>query len=155
MSYDLYFLDPKAGQTWAEAMESLEDPPSGADARPAAPPDWAHVAARARAVLGEVSAFENPPNWELTHEETGIQLGNFEGQWSITVPYWSEGDAAAEVMNKVYALAVIVEEITGLHAYDPQLGQPVAELADPKPEAAVPVFDKVAKLFRDRDYSGS
>jgi hypothetical protein len=155
VSYDLYFLDPKPGQTWEEAMESMEDPPSGGGARQAAPPDWAHVVARARGVLGEVSTFENPPNWELTHEETGIQLGSFEEQWSITVPYWSEGDAAAEVMKKVYALAVMVEEITGLHAYDPQLGQPVAELPDPKPQAPVPVFDKVAKLFRDRGYSGS
>jgi hypothetical protein len=58
-------------------------------------------------------------------------------------------------MKKVYALAVMVEEITGLHAYDPQLGQPVAELADPKPQAAIPVFDKVAKLFRDRGYLGN
>ena len=136
-------------------MESLEDPPSGGGAGQAAPPDWAHVVARARGVLGEVSTFENPPSWELTHEKTGIQLGSFEGQWSITVPYWSEGDAAAEVMKKVYALAVMVEEITGLRSYDPQLGQPVAELADPKPQAAVPVFDEVAKLFRDRGYSGS
>jgi hypothetical protein len=45
--------------------------------------------------------------------------------------------------------------MTGLHAYDPQLGQPVAELADPKPQAPVPVFDKVARLFRDGGYSGS
>ena len=155
MSYDLYFLDRKPGQTWEEAMESLEDAPSDGDPRQAAPPDWAHVVAGARGVLGEVSTFENPPNWELTHEETGIQLGSFKGQWGITVPYWSEGDAAAEVMKKAYALAVMVEEITGLHAYDPQLGQPVAELADPKPQASVPFFDKVAKFFRDRGYSGS
>ena len=58
-------------------------------------------------------------------------------------------------MKKVYALAGMVEEITGLHAYDPQLGQPVAEWADPKAQAPVSVFDKVAKLFRDRGYSGS
>jgi hypothetical protein len=155
VSYDLYFLDLKPGQTWDEAMKSLEDPPSGGDARQAAPPDWAHVVARARGVLGEVSTYENPPSWELTHEETGIQLGSFGGQWSITVPYWSEGDAAAEVMKKVYALAVMVEEITGLRAYDPQFGQPVADLVEPKPRAAVPVFDHVAKLFRNRGYSGS
>jgi hypothetical protein len=155
VSYDLYFLDLRPGQTWKDAMESLEDPPCDGDARQAAPPDWARVVARARGVLGEVSTFENPPNWELSHEATGIQLGSFKGHWSITVPYWSEGDAAAEVMKKVYALAVMVEEITGFHAYDPQLGQPAAELADPKPQAAIPVFDKVAKLFRDRGYSGS
>jgi hypothetical protein len=155
VSYDLYFLDLKPGQTWEEAMESLEDPASGGSARRAAPPQWAHVVAQARGMLGEVSTFENPPNWELTHEQTGIQLGSFHGQWSITVPYWSEGDAAAGVMKKVFALALMVEEITGLRAYDPQLGQPVADLADPKPHAAVPVFDQVAKLFRDRGYSSS
>ena len=49
----------------------------------------------------------------------------------------------------------MVEEIRGLRAYDPQLCQPVADLADPKPQAAVPVFDQVAKLFRDRGYPGS
>lgn len=66
----------------------------------------------------------------------------------MSVPYWTEGDAAAQVMAKAYALALIVERATGFRAYDPQLDQPVTELADPESQAATQVFNKVAKLFR-------
>lgn len=51
-------------------------------------------------------------------------------------------------MAKAYALALIVERATGFRAYDPQLDQPVTELADPESQAATQVFNKVAKLFR-------
>jgi hypothetical protein len=148
MSYDLYFLDLEPGQSWEDAIEALEDQAPSEEANASIPPHWDYVVAQARDLLGEVSVLENPPAWEITHEPTAIQLSNFEGQWGMSVPYWTEDEAATQVMTKAYALALIVERATGLRAYDPQLDQPVAELADAEPQAATQVFNKMAKLFR-------
>jgi hypothetical protein len=59
-------------------------------------------------VLGEVSVLENPPAWEIDHEQTAIQVSCFSGEWSISVPYWSNGDAAAEIGGYLHAIAGIV-----------------------------------------------
>jgi hypothetical protein len=146
MSYDIYFLDLKPGQGWAEAIEALGE--RLAEDEGSVPPHWDQVTEQARDLLGEVSVFENPPSWEISHEPTGMQLSNFEGQWGLSVPYWTEGEAATQVVSRVYALAMIVERATGLRAYDPQLGQPVADLAGVQPQAATRVFGKVTRLFR-------
>lgn len=153
MSYDIYFLHLQPGQTWDEAIVAMQEMGEQASdgeggGGDAAPPQWDDVVTQARALLGEVSIFENPPHWELSHEATGIQLGNHEGEWELSVPYWTEGEAATQVVRNVYGLAMIVEQATGLRAYDAQLDQPVAELTDSEPQAATGVFDKVAKLFR-------
>jgi hypothetical protein len=44
----------------------------------------------------------------------------FSREWSITVPYWSDGDAVA-VTGHLRAIAGIVQTATGLEAYDPQV----------------------------------
>lgn len=147
MSYDIYFLDLKPGQSWEQAIEALEEHPAENESIPC-PLHWDQVTEQARDLLGEVSVFENPPNWEISHEPTGLQLSNFEGQWGLSVPYWTEGEAAARVVSQMYALAMIVERVTGFRAYDPQLDQPVADLAGAQPQPATGVFDKVARLFR-------
>ncbi|GIG55825.1 hypothetical protein Lfu02_01970 [Longispora fulva] len=145
MSYDIYFLDLKSGQTWEEALEELEEhegePPTQS-------PQWGTIVAQARELFGEVSVTEGPPNWELVHGPTGIQLGHIEGEWSLKVPYWTEGDAAARVLANAFDLAVIVEHATGLRGYDPQLDQPVAELVESRGQAGREVFDTVAQQFR-------
>lgn len=86
MSYDLYFLDLKPGQTWEEAIEALEDWTPSEEANASIPPHWNDVVAQARDLLGEVPVFANPPAWEITHEPTAIQLSNFEGQRGMRSP---------------------------------------------------------------------
>ncbi|MBO3748831.1 hypothetical protein J5X84_22355 [Streptosporangiaceae bacterium NEAU-GS5] len=147
MSYDLYFLRREPGQSWDEALESLEeerDEPAAFDAEA-----WAKVLAASRAVLGEMSVFENPAvhSWEITHEETGLQIGLFEGEWSMTVPYWTRDEQARAVMRKMYAIALAVAQITGLECYDPQVGEPLSEVIESDGRAAVPHFNSVANLF--------
>jgi hypothetical protein len=66
------------------------------------------------------------------------------------VPYWTDGDAAAAVLEKVYHLARTVERETGLEAYDPQVEATVAELCNGREKAGVEAFNQVAKLFGRR-----
>lgn len=130
MSYDIYFVNPKPGQSWAEAIEELEAETE--DANQLVSPElldaWDRIVPHARALLGEVDLFENGETCELSHDDTGIQLSIFVDEVAITIPYWHTGDKAAQALSKAYALAAIVERETGLQAYDPQVELPLSEL---------------------------
>jgi hypothetical protein len=148
VSYDIYFLKREPDQSWEEAMEAMEDASDGNEVL-AYPPNWDEVVSQVRDILGEVSVLENPPAWEIDHSQTGIQVSCFSGEWSITVPYWSNGAKAAVVASHLRAIAQIVHAATGLDAYDPQVNEAV--LADSwTVRAAVSVFDEVAERFDAR-----
>ena len=96
MSYDIYFLKRDPGQSWEDAMEALEEQAAAREVL-TRPSCWDQVVSGVRYILGDVSVLENPPVWEIDHERTGIQVSCFSREWSITVPYWSDGDAAVAV----------------------------------------------------------
>jgi hypothetical protein len=143
MSYDLNFYRRLPGESWEEAFEANEDP-DRAGGRPAAEV-WSRLVAQAREILGEVEIFGAAQNMELTHDPTGIQLACWSDFAAINVPYWYVGAEATAVMERVYALARAVEQETGLEGYDPQLDQPLADLAHAKAERAAQTFDFVTR----------
>ena len=96
VSYDIYFLKRDPGQSWEEAMDALEAQDTSSEVL-TAPQNWDQVVSGVKEVLDEVSVLKNPPSWEIDHEQTSIQVSCFSGEWSISVPYWSNGDAAAEI----------------------------------------------------------
>ena len=152
MSYDLTFLPKTDDQSWDEALDAAEQrvvasEESGAEDGRFDPQVWAALVAAARAELGEVHVFESPSHAEVSHHETGIQLSLFSDEAAITVPYWHEGERAAEVMAQVFRLAAVVERETGLHGFDPQSGLPLAEAAADS-GLATATFDRVADSFR-------
>jgi hypothetical protein len=102
-----------------------------------------------REVLGDVSVLENPPAWEIDHEQSAIQVSCFSGEWSISDPYWSDGEAAAKIAGFLHAIAGIVQNATGLEAYDPPVEQAVTSDAWTV-QQAVSVFDQVAESFDKR-----
>ncbi|GAA3570668.1 hypothetical protein GCM10022419_059390 [Nonomuraea rosea] len=145
MSYDLYFARREPGQSWDQVLEALdtrEEPP------PADPVAWDSVVTQTRELLGEVRIVAYPPNWELDHESTGISVNHWEGDWEMSVPYRTHGDDARQVIDLLYRVAAIVERASGLECFDPQLGRPLAEIADREP--AVAMFDAVADRFGRR-----
>jgi hypothetical protein len=91
MSYDIYFLRREPGQSWEDAIEALEEE-GGNGGAPSRPAQWDQVVAGVREVLGEVSVAEHPPNWEIDDPETAIQVSCYDGGWSMTVPYWWDGE---------------------------------------------------------------
>lgn len=154
MSYDVYFLKRAPGQSYKDTLEALEELAARGerpedDAALARPAHWDQIVSGVREVLGDVSVLEGPPNWEITDEKTAIQLSCFAGEWSMTVPYWWDGERAQEIAGYLHAIAVIVHEATGLDAYDPQVEQEVT--SDEWVSANVTaVFNQVAEDFRQQ-----
>nr|WP_062341872.1 hypothetical protein [Herbidospora sakaeratensis] len=120
MSYGISFLRREPGQTWHDAFEAMEEKaPETVDYA-----IWSAVAVAARDVLGVVS--EDLLNCEVTQLSTGLMVTCHMGQWSVTLPGPPSGETAASLRG----VCEIVQEATGLTAYDPRLGVTLSEPAD-------------------------
>ncbi|RFS82185.1 hypothetical protein D0T12_28520 [Actinomadura spongiicola] len=149
MGYDIDFVEGKPGQSWEEGMDVLQARTKGPDVL-TRPPNWDLVVTRARELLGDVSVAENPPSWEIDHSPAKILVSCISGEWSMTVPYWTEGDAARSVAERILAICEIIESATGLRALDPQLGQAVLSEGWTT-ERAASMFDLVAGALRNQE----
>jgi hypothetical protein len=124
MSYDIILLRRQPGHTWDEARNVEEEAIVARGDEPAPPlthedlATWQRILPQAWQYLGEITVAEGDSWHELDHAETGIQLGFYHGSAGVSVPYWTDGDAAAAVLEKVYHLTLIVERESGLEAYD-------------------------------------
>lgn len=140
MSYDIYFR--------RLALRPCEEDPEDVDYTEADLAAWDRLIPLVRAALGEIDVFEGPPSWEISHVPTGLQVSLFEGQWTVTVPYWTRGEGAAFTLRTLYRIAKIVARETGTYGFDPQLAQQISQVIDPA-SAGRPFFDKVAQQFGD------
>ncbi|MFD0316312.1 hypothetical protein [Streptomyces flavalbus] len=149
MSYDIYFLSRKDGQSWEEVLEAMEDAAGDSEPIPARLLEaWDRIVPQARTLLGEVDITEyEQESRDLSHSGTGIDLSVFGDEVTITVPYWHAGDEAAVVLGKVFALSSIVENETGLTAYDPQAERPLAEI---QPLGQIGLLSRITKDLRSR-----
>ncbi|MFI8069487.1 hypothetical protein ACIF85_11985 [Streptomyces sp. NPDC086033] len=129
MSYDIYFLCRRDGPSWDDVLEAMEDAAEDSEPIPARLLEaWDRIVPQARGLLGDVEITEyEQESRDLNHTDTGIGLSVFGDEVSITVPYWHTGNEAAVVLDKVFALAAIVENETNLTAYDPQVERPLSE----------------------------
>ncbi|GAA5006713.1 hypothetical protein GCM10023335_24390 [Streptomyces siamensis] len=154
VSYDIYFLSRRDGQSWDEALEAMEDAAQAEDSEPIPGvllKAWERIVPQARALLGEVEITEyEQESRDLSDSGTGIDLSVFGDEVSITVPYWHAGNDAAVVLDKVFALAGVVEKETGLSAYDPQAERPLTETP---PHDAAGLMSRITEDLRSR-YGG-
>jgi hypothetical protein len=138
MSYDIFFVRRDPGQTFEDALDSLEDSYEGGDPGPLTEEDlelWEAVLPRAHEILGHGAELtqDDDETRELTDPVTGIGLTFFQGEFEIHVPETRSGSDDLALMSTVYELARAVEEVTGLEGYDPQLGEPVSDVSDTSP----------------------
>ncbi len=138
MSYDIFFVRRDPGQTFEDALDSLEDSYEGGDPGPLTEEDlelWDAVLPRAHEILGPGAELtqDDDETRELTDPATGIGLTLFQGEFEIHVPENRAGSDDLALMSTVYELARAVEEVTGLEGYDPQLGEPVSDVSDTSP----------------------
>ncbi|MFE8986516.1 hypothetical protein ACFYMI_01640 [Streptomyces collinus] len=151
MSYDIYFLNRRDGQSWDEVLEAMEDAAEDSEPIPAHLLEaWDRIVPQVQTLLGEVEVTEyEQESRDLSHSGTGIDLSVFGDEVTVTVPYWHAGDDAAAVLGQVSALAAIVEMETGLTAYDPQTERPLVK----PPEDSIGLMSRITEVLRSR-YSG-
>jgi hypothetical protein len=56
-------------------------------------------------------------------ERSGIQIKLFDDEASVTVPFWHEGEEAAEIFHEIRTYLNIIRRETGYLIFDPQLGR--------------------------------
>jgi hypothetical protein len=129
VSYDIYFVRRDPGQTFADALDATEDSYDG-DPGPLGSAEleqWERITTRAGQILDGIEEFGSENSRELADSGTGIQLSMIADEVSITVPSARPAQDAVSLMAKVYALARVVEDETGLEGYDPQLQEPITD----------------------------
>jgi len=129
VSYDIYFVRRDPGQTFADALDATEESYDG-DPGPLGSAEleqWERISTRAGQILDGIEEFATANSRELADSGTGIQLSMIADEVSITVPTERPEQDAVSLMAKVYALARVVEDETGLEGYDPQMQEPVTD----------------------------
>jgi len=129
VSYDIYFVRRDPGQTFADALDATEASYDG-DPGPLGSAEleqWERITSRAGQILDGLEEFGSANSRELADSATGIQLSMIADEVSITVPNERPEQDAVSLMAKVYALARVVEDETGLEGYDPQLQEPITD----------------------------
>jgi hypothetical protein len=123
VSFDLYFLSLRPGETWADATARLEE--SAGEQAPLDEADlarWDSVRARLAVLLPDAETFQGGAHRELIDDVTGIQVSLFHSELSLGVPYWYSGSEAHAMIALLRKVVLAIEAETGLTAYDPQAG---------------------------------
>jgi hypothetical protein len=125
MGFDVYFVDFQPGQSCKQVMDALEAAyDESAGFTPDADAQWNQLARRIQEVLPDAKLNVANDIRGLVQTSTGIQFLFSPCEISLHVPYWYEGAAADRVIGTLRAVASLVEDVTGLTAYDPQAEQP-------------------------------
>lgn len=142
MTHDIYFVRRDPGQSFADALDATEDAYDGEPGPlgSAQLEQWERIITRARQLLDGVEEYDTDKSRELSDRATGIQLSMIADEVSITVPSERPIQDTVALMAKVYALARVVEDETGLEGYDPQLQEPIT---DPTQRLAAPMNSSV------------
>lgn len=150
MSYDIFFVRRAPGQSWEAALGAMGKGTWETEVA-SAPRQWDQVASRVREILGDVPVLKDDPTWAIDDRGgTEIEVSCFSSrEWWVKVPYWSSGETARAIAAQLRAVARIVQDATGLEAYDLQLEAGVTSDAW-TPEKAAAVFDRVARSFEQR-----
>lgn len=153
MSFDLYFVERRDGETWSDVMTRLEQTSEAGGALTEEDSAiWQRIVGEVGPILDGMAVHDGSDSFELDHETTGMQLTYFPGEIAINVPYWHEGDDAATVERMLRDVASAVERATGLTAYDPQAD--AAFLATQSGSAAA-TFDRVAERMSELGVGGA
>jgi hypothetical protein len=146
VSFDLYFLSLRPGETWTDATTRLEE--SAAEQASLDEADlarWDSVRARLAALLPDAKTFQGGAHRELSDHVTGIQVSPFHGGLGLGVPYWYSGSEAHAMIALLREVVLAIEEETGLTAYDPQAaGEPFIGGGD---AAAAQTFDRARDVL--------
>jgi hypothetical protein len=126
LSYDVSFIRRAPGQTWEEANDAAEQSVIASDGAPSLSDE---ARARLNALADRLIAAwpslrkdELENGVDLDDSDSGFQACLRDGDSGMSLPYWHDGEKANRIMERMRAVARIIEEETGLQAWDPQAG---------------------------------
>lgn len=120
MSYDIHVQPRRPGQSWEDVEE--DEPEDGRPLGPADVARWERLSGELTELIGrEQHDYRGDDSFELSDEETGLQVTLFAGSAAVTYPYWQHEDQAAFHRLVADVVAVVCRH-TGWEAYDPQTG---------------------------------
>lgn len=121
MTYDVEFVPgpAPADDDWGPNLDAAADVPVGALAVAA----WPAIAERVRVIIPGAAEHGEGDLHQIGDEATGLHLTVGPDELSLAVPYWHQGDEAAAIERTLAAVVAVVEEATGLLAFDPQSGR--------------------------------
>jgi hypothetical protein len=125
VSFDLCFLSKQPGKTWRDAIDGIEE--SAATNAPLSNKEialWPRLEEGVRQILPESQLFVGDNNRTLSDDKTGIQVTLFPDELTLTIPYWYTGTEAEGMVQLLRQVASIIEDVSGLTAYDPQADAP-------------------------------
>ncbi|MEQ8766193.1 MAG: hypothetical protein RL885_19910 [Planctomycetota bacterium] len=131
MSYDVYFVRREAGQSWDQAVEGEED-----EERPWPAIEREELASKIRQHCPHIEEWRGRGSIELTDLDTGMQVFLYGSSAGMCIAYSHDGPDTERVMRTAFEVARIIEESSGLSAYDPQAGRGLFEGEQPEREAA-------------------
>ncbi|SDK33817.1 hypothetical protein SAMN05428985_103653 [Nocardioides sp. YR527] len=150
MSFDLYFFDLEPGQSWDDALKSMEAEALRDDDAPMTDAQlqiWERIKGAVAPVLPDATEHVTEQSRELTDDASAIQVSVFGDELSITVPYWYQGEEAERLVALLREVARRVEEATGRVAYDPQADAAFLGTGD---KSAAVAMSKIRRLLLDR-----
>lgn len=122
MSYDITLVRRRPGQTWEDALEAAEQH-EGEPLGPEQLARWPRIERRITEILGgDTESVAEDSMVELAHKRTGLQVYLFAAEAGVSYPYWEQEDPE-RFHQQVAAVVAVLEEETGLSAYDPQTGE--------------------------------
>ena len=131
-----------------EAAEQRRDQEPRQDKLPD-PAVWARLVTAVREILGDIDTVVGDTFVQLGHQPTGISVTYSVDEVEMSVPYWTRDDAARQIVEVIYRLAVDVERETGSRGYDPQMDCSTADAAIDI-DLVFQTFSTGAGLFRRR-----
>lgn len=123
MSFDLTFLAPDAPPE--ESMDELGQLADDDGERPLGSErqaQWEQLAGQVKRIVPNATEVRETTAHELSDDATGVQLSMNDVEIALSVPYWHSGDQIHDITDLLSAIAFMVEEVTGLRAFDPQSG---------------------------------
>jgi hypothetical protein len=85
-------------------------------------PNYQDIAARENISIEAIKLKHRWVQLDERGSQQGIQILLFDGEASISVPYWHDGAQAEDVFRRIWNYLRVINRESGYMAYDPQLG---------------------------------
>jgi len=130
MAYAVHFLALAPGAHWVDALEALEqvdhkdDPRTKDAAVDIVRADWWRIASSMRRILPRIELRRTRQGLTCVDPSSGLVLDLEVREILLSLPYRSDEGRARDTLALAQRIAQVIEDETGLQAFDAQLEEP-------------------------------